>query len=342
MVTTNSQPTISVCIANYNGVKIIRDCLHSVIQQECSEVFEIIVHDDASTDDSIKIITEEFPGIRLITSSKNVGYCISNNRMVSAARGDYILLLNNDAILHDNALQTFITHALNDKNIGVLTLPQYCATTHSLLDKGMFIDVFANPIANTQSGTREVATVMGSCLWISRELWREIGGFPEWFESIAEDMYVCCYARLLGKTVKVIDQSGYDHHVGFSFGGGKAKNDKLITSLKRRRLSERNKSYLIFILFPGAWPYAIVPVHLLLLLLEGLILATIKASPRILITIYLYSIKSVILNTPKLIKKRKIIQRKKSRNNGGFWKPVNFTPHKLTLLFKYGLPDIGR
>ncbi len=336
----SSQPKISVCIANYNGAEIIRDCLNSVIQQECSEIFEIIVHDDASTDSSIEIITEEFPGIHLIESPKNVGYCVSNNRMVSAASGEFILLLNNDAILHDNGLQTLVTHAVNDQNIGVLTLPQYCATTHKLLDKGMFIDVFANPIPNTQSGTREVITVMGSCLWIGRELWEEIGGFPEWFESIAEDMYVCCYARLLGRTVKVIDQSGYDHHVGFSFGGGKAKNNKLITSLKRRRLSERNKSYLIVILFPGAYPYVILPIHLLLLFIEGFVLAIIKASPRILIDIYLYSIKSVILNMPKLLKIRKEVQKKRSKKNGKYWKLINFTPHKLTLLFKYGLPKI--
>ena len=95
MMPQESAPVISVCIANYNGADIIGACIESVLRQENSPAFEILVHDDASTDDSCHII-EEYESVRLIQSAENVGFCISNNRMAAEARGEFILLLNND------------------------------------------------------------------------------------------------------------------------------------------------------------------------------------------------------------------------------------------------------
>ena len=188
-----------------------------------------------------------------------MGFCISNNRMVAAARGDYLLLLNNDTRLHPGALEALLGYQQDTPDAGILTLPQYNMATGELLDRGMFMDLFANPIPNTQAGTREVATVMGSCLWIQRELWEEIGGFPEWFGSIAEDMYLCCCARLMGRRVVAVDESGYDHAVGYSFGGGKVEGRRLKSSLRRRALSELNKNRVIAACYPGYSALLLLP-----------------------------------------------------------------------------------
>ena len=94
----------SVCIANYNGIELIDACIDSVRAQDCGVAVEIIVHDDASTDDSAAHIAARHPDVRLIESRENVGFCIANNRMAAAAKGDYLLLLNNDATLLPDAL----------------------------------------------------------------------------------------------------------------------------------------------------------------------------------------------------------------------------------------------
>ena len=99
-------PVCSVCIANYNGAEIIGACIESIIAQTCDFPIEVIVHDDASTDDSVALIQRNFPFVRVIPSEKNVGFCISNNRMAGQARGEFILLLNNDAALAPDALAT--------------------------------------------------------------------------------------------------------------------------------------------------------------------------------------------------------------------------------------------
>ena len=90
-------------------------------------------------------------------------------------------------------------------------------------------------------GRREVAMVIGACLFLPRSLWADLGGFPEWLESIGEDLYLCCVARLRGRSVKVTGASGYRHRQGASFGGNRATAQGLQTTFRRRYLSERNK-----------------------------------------------------------------------------------------------------
>ena len=77
------KPLCSVCIANFNGERIIEAAFQSVYAQDCDFPLEILVHDDASTDDSVGVIRRNHPLVKLITSNRNVGYCISNNRMVA-------------------------------------------------------------------------------------------------------------------------------------------------------------------------------------------------------------------------------------------------------------------
>ena len=104
-------PLVSVCIANYNGMEVIDDCLQSVLEQEGSIPVEILVHDDASGDASVAHIRGHYPHVKLIVSESNVGFCVANNRMAAEARGKYLLLLNNDAALYPDALQTLLSEA---------------------------------------------------------------------------------------------------------------------------------------------------------------------------------------------------------------------------------------
>jgi GT2 family glycosyltransferase len=139
-------PRVSVCIANYNGAGIIADCIRSVLEQDCDFPVEIIVHDDASTDGSAQHVREDYPSVRLIESSDNVGFCISNNRMVDVAQGEYILLLNNDAELFRDALSSLMKAAENLDKPAILSLPQYDFETGKLIDRGCLLDPFFNPL----------------------------------------------------------------------------------------------------------------------------------------------------------------------------------------------------
>ena len=282
-VTSAGEPVCSICIANYNGAAVIGPCLESIYNQDFHFPLEIIIHDDASTDTSVDFIRSRFPEVTLIVSESNVGYCVSNNRMVSRARGRYILLLNNDAVLHRDAIRTFYNHAERQPGPAILGLPQYDMQTGELIDRGSLFDPFLNPVPNLDPGRTDVGMVMGACLWIPKALWDELGGFPEWFGSLAEDMYLCCLARLRGFSVTVLPESGYDHWVGRSFSGGKVVQNALRTSYQRRALSERNKTFTMLICYPSPAAIVLIPFHLLVLAGEGFILSLIEEKlPRFL------------------------------------------------------------
>ena len=333
-------PICSICIANYNGMGIIDSALLSVMAQDCDFRIEIIVHDDASTDGSVDFIRKNFPDVKLIASKVNVGFCVSNNRMVSKAMGEYILLLNNDAILLPNAISTLYDEARRQNTPGILGVPQYNFFSGKLIDRGLLFDPFINTVPNYNTKRADVGMVIGACLWIPRTLWMELGGFPEWFHTLGEDMFLCCLARLKGYPVKIIQTSGFRHRVGNSLGGGKVVADRLSTSKKRRIFSERNKSFVMALTYPAPFFQLIFPLHLALLLVEGVLLCFEKKDLNLLRSIYIFCIRSLWQERKRLYHLRKNIQSPRRISASRFFSPFTPIPYKLLMLIKYGVPEI--
>ena len=333
-------PICSICIANYNGMGIIDSTLQSVMEQDFDFPIEIIVHDDASADGSVDFIRENFPDVKLIASKVNAGFCVSNNRMVSKAMGKYILLLNNDAVLLPNAISTLYKEASRQDAPGILGLSQYNFFTGDLIDRGILFDPFVNTVPNLSTKRTDVGMVIGACLWIPRALWEELGGFPEWFHTLGEDMFLCCLARLRGYPVKIIHTSGFKHRVGNSLGGGKVVMNRLSTSKKRRIFSERNKSFVMALTYPTPFFQLIFPLHIVMLLTEGVLLSFLKKDPNLLGSIYISSIRSLWHERKRLYHHRKTIQSSRRISACRFFSPFIPKPHKLLMLIKYGIPEI--
>ena len=340
-VAAPAQPRVSVCIANFNGERLLVDCMESVLAQDSSGAIEIIVHDDASTDGSIALLRRRYPQVELLASDANVGFCISNNRMVECARGEYVLLLNNDAALFPGAIATLLVAAREQSKAAILTLPQYDWETGALVDHGCLLDPFYNPLPNRDPGQREVAYVIGACLWIPRKLWHELGGFPDWIESIGEDLYLCCLARLRLVSVQAIDGSGYRHRQGASFGGNRVDAGRLVSTYRRRFLSERNKTALMIVLTPSVVFLPLLLVHMLLLTLEGVALSLFRRDAHIWTRIYLPALAFPLRNARRLAERRRIVQSSRSVNAEAYFRPMRWFPHKLRLLFRHGMPTIN-
>jgi GT2 family glycosyltransferase len=334
------EPVCSICIANYNGEAVIGPCLESIVNQDFHLPLEIIIHDDASTDASVDFIRTHYPDVVLIASERNAGYCVSNNRMVSRARGRYILLLNNDADLHRDAIRTLYNHAEESSRPAILGLPQYDIQTGELIDRGSLLDPFLNPVPNLDRDRTDVGMVMGACLWIPKALWDELEGFPEWFGSIAEDVYLCCRARMQGHSVQVLLSSGFDHWIGRSFGGGKVDESALRTSYRRRHLSERNRSISMLLFYPLPVLLVFFPIYVLLLLLEGALLTFIKADARILNGIYLSSQRSILPEWKRILNLRRSVQKGRRTSQHSFFSVFVSIPYKLKMAARHGLPEI--
>lgn len=337
-----TDPTCSVCIANYNGVAWLRDCLESVLAQQGDASIEIIVHDDASTDDSVVLLRQKYPEVELLVGTRNVGFCISNNRMVAHARGKYVLLLNNDAALYPDAIATLLEAAHNQIRAGILTLPQYDWATGALVDRGCLLDPFYNPVPNLNPKRTDVAMAIGACLWLPRTLWNDLGGFPEWMESIGEDLYLCCLARSRGITVQATTDSGFRHRLGASFGGARIDGNSLKSSFRRRRLSERNKTFALVVFTPTPAVWLLLATHLIALLLEGSVVSVARMNHRIFREIYANVPLSLWQHQKKIHDLRYQIRQSRNTSIKTYFSAFTLVPRKLVMLLRFGMPQIRK
>jgi GT2 family glycosyltransferase len=94
---------ISVIIANHNGEEHLEQCLGSLGRP--GPELEIIMVDNASSDDSLDLVAGRFPAVRILPQPKNLGFAAANNIGAEAAKGDALLLVNNDAWLEPGALE---------------------------------------------------------------------------------------------------------------------------------------------------------------------------------------------------------------------------------------------
>lgn len=329
---------ISVCIANYNGVGVAERSIASALDQVVDGTFEVIVYDDGSSDGSVEAIRELFPTAKLITETQNVGYAIANNRMAAAASGRFLLFLNNDAFLAPGALQSLLDATAGEMD-GILGLRQVQADTGQVIDHGMGLDWMFVPFPLVTADTKRLVSTIGACLWISKCLFHELGGFPDWFHSIAEDLYLCLQARLRGAEVRILENVEYLHHGGYSFGGGNPLR-KRETSYRRRFLSERNRFWTMLIVLP--WfllPLSIV-AWLTLWIFEATLLCLIARSFQPVTAIYIPAVLDTFTNASKIGTTRRNSQRSRCVSWSWFLAPMRLKPTKLVFLLNHGAPRL--
>ncbi len=183
--------------------------------------------------------------------------------------------------------------------------------------------------------------VIGACLFLSRTLWSQLGGFPEWLESIGEDLYLCCQARLRGFPVQVAAHSGYRHRQGASFGGNRVSGGQLQTTYRRRVLSERNKTYTLIVMTPGLFVWPLLALHLAALTIEGVVLSLLKRERTIWNKIYWPSITAPFRAWGLLSKQRRHEQTLRSVGLAQYLRTTRIYLRKLSLLWRHGAPHIG-
>jgi len=319
---------------------MLRECIDSVLAQQGVGMIEILVHDDASTDESLALLHDAYPQIRLLPSPSNVGFCVANNRMVAQARGDFVLLLNNDAALLPGALQTLLDAARQRAAPAVFTLPQFDWRSGELVDRGCLLDPFYNPVPNLDPERSEVAMAIGACLFLPRALWHELGGFPEWMESIGEDMYLCCTARLRGHAVMALSSSGYRHRRGASFSGERSDANTLMSSFRRRRLSERNKTAALIVCTPTPLTWPLLMVHAILLAFEGIAMSATRWNLRIWREIYAPALAGTCLPSRALRQRRRGMQAMRLIGLRAYFHGFDWMPYKLRMLLRHGIPEV--
>lgn len=111
---------VSVAIVNWNGEKYLYKCIESLLKQNYKNI-EIIIIDNDSTDNSIKIIQDNFSDKVVLFKNKNTGYAGGANKGIELANGEYIIIANPDIVFGDNYIENCINKFSQDDNIGAVT-----------------------------------------------------------------------------------------------------------------------------------------------------------------------------------------------------------------------------
>ena len=200
-------PLVSVIVLNWNGKSLIEDCLNSLIKQIYKRT-EIILVDNGSTDGSVELIKSKFRDrVKLIENEKNLGFSGGNNRGIRASRGDYILLLNNDAVADEKWIEELIKVVEKDNRIGM------CASKVLSYENKDIIDNVGHLIYRDglnrgkgrlekdrgQYDNREEVFFPSGCAALYRKkMLDEIGLFDEDFFAYGDDTDIGIKGRLAG------------------------------------------------------------------------------------------------------------------------------------------------
>ncbi len=232
------QPNLSISIVNTNNRNLLRDCLASIYRTTERISFQIIVIDNASTDGSAEMVRSEFPSVELIINDARGGYGYSHNKGIAAARGQFILIFNEDMVVLPGAFDTMVDKLKSDPTIGVLgcrllnpdlSLQHSCHRFQNLKTE-IFENLFPGSFLLRESrfrtqmfdwdhdSEREVDVVMGSCMLIPGSVLHIVGGFDTRFFVYSEEFDLCKKIRNAGYRVVFTPEAEIIH-----FGGQTSK-----------------------------------------------------------------------------------------------------------------------
>jgi GT2 family glycosyltransferase/lipopolysaccharide/colanic/teichoic acid biosynthesis glycosyltransferase len=121
-LTERFKKDVSVVIVNYNVKDLVDNCISSIHKANDNKYdIEIYLVDNNSIDGSAGHISAKYPGVKIISNSKNLGFSRANNQALAKAEGKYILILNPDTVLEEGTFEKMITFCETDKNIGAVT-----------------------------------------------------------------------------------------------------------------------------------------------------------------------------------------------------------------------------
>ncbi len=206
-------PSVAILIVNYNGASFIMKAVESALAQRYDGLVEIVVVDNASTDDSITLL-RTIPGIRLLENDANRGYGAGVNFALPSITADYIAFLNPDAQALPAWLASMIPFMVERKieiasSIISAGSETYFASGRYFAALGVSVD--------SPKVRDEVDWVTGCALVASRAALELLGGFDDGFFLYYEDVDLCLRARQRGLSLKVLREALVDHpHSGGS------------------------------------------------------------------------------------------------------------------------------
>lgn len=233
-------PRLSIIIVNWHSNCHLASCLKSINLQTRSELFEVIVVDNASFDGCAEMLASGYPDVHFIQSTENLGFARANNLGAKVARGEVLLFLNPDTVIHDRAIEKMLEITLGHPYAGAVgarllnpdgTIQTSCVQAFpTVLNQFLDADALRSLAPNSRLwGIRAlrvfgqmpvpVEAVSGACLMLRRDVFENVGGFPTQYFMYGEDLDLCFRLVQMGRI-----NLHCPHAVVTHFGGGSSRN----------------------------------------------------------------------------------------------------------------------
>lgn len=245
-------PTVSIIIPVYNQVEYTYNCLKSISNNTKNISIEIIIANDCSTDETLKL-ANICENINIITNKTNLRFLKNCNNAALSAKGKYILFLNNDTQVMEDWLETLVDVMESDDNIGMVG-SKLIYPDGRLQEAGgiIFSDGsgwnygrLSNPSEPEYNYVKEVDYISGAAIMIRSTLWNEIGGFDEHFApAYYEDTDLAFAVRSKGKKVVFVPKSIVVHFEGVSNGTDTSSGQKSYQVINAEKFKEKWKNEL--------------------------------------------------------------------------------------------------
>jgi GT2 family glycosyltransferase len=220
---------VSVIIVSYNTARLLADCLASLLASK-GAALEVFVVDNASRDESVALVRERFPMVRLIVNAENRGFGAANNQALRECSGRYVVLLNPDTTVEPSSLRTLVAFMEAHPEVG-LAGPRVLNMDGTRQDSVSYrYPGERYGAANLGKLPGEIACVMGACQIIGADFFRSVGGFDEEFFLYGEDQDLCLRIRQRGKQIAVVTDATIRHH------GGQSERDTLPEEVVRKKI----------------------------------------------------------------------------------------------------------
>ena len=224
--------TVSIIIVTYNSARVIGACLESLAAECASGLAEAIVVDNASADDSVRVVRDRFPWATVIESGDNLGYSKGVNLGIQSARGRFLLILNPDTVVRRGTLRRLIDFVEKTPDAGIVgpklvfhdgTVQLSCRRFYTFRVLIMRRTPLGKIVKNSKAvsdhlmldfdhnTTREVDWLLGAAMFVRREAVDNVGMMDERFFLYFEDVDWCYRMKQRGLKVYYLADAVIEH-----------------------------------------------------------------------------------------------------------------------------------
>jgi GT2 family glycosyltransferase len=258
-------PDLSIVILSYNTKDLLHECLSAVYDRISKQVlFEVIVVDNASSDDSVTMVKKNFPQVILIENKDNLGFSKGNNVGIKHAKGKYVLFLNSDAIVYKDTVETMLAFMGSHRDAGAATcmvaMPNgeiddashrgfptpWNAFCHfsglgKVFPKSMVFNGYHLGYKDIDK-IHEIDALAGAFMLVRREAGEQVGWWDEDYFFYGEDLDFCYKLKQKKWKIYFVPSAKVLHYKGVS-GGIKKESQHVTKASKETKIRATNARF---------------------------------------------------------------------------------------------------